>query len=181
MALKEGYQSAGFTVVEVMVILVISTILIVGAMPALEGIRSRSALTSVTNDLLGALYLARSEAIVRARRITLCPLGPSSTCLRGNGYQTGWLVFVDQDEDGERDEDELVLSTTGYKESALKVTGNGAVSNYVSYMPTGETRQLGGALQMGTVLACKNGAGIAIIIAATGRARSERRAECPDV
>jgi Tfp pilus assembly protein FimT len=58
------------------------------------------------------------------------------------------------------------------------MSGSTSVRDYVSYVPTGETRTRSGALQMGVVTACEGGAAKRVVIAATGRPRVVRQATC---
>jgi type IV fimbrial biogenesis protein FimT len=85
---------AGFTLIELLAVLAIASLLLgygaPGLQTQLEGYRLRSAAA----DLLGAVHLARSEAIARGAIVLLTPADPA-----GVDWRQGWQVFVDRDGD----------------------------------------------------------------------------------
>lgn len=95
----------GFTLIEMLTVLTISTILVALAMPSFQSIIRSSRISGATNSLLAALDLGRSEAIRRSTNVTVCRSTtadlPNADCSSGaaNGYvgtdwAAGWLVFA---------------------------------------------------------------------------------------
>lgn len=104
----------GFTVVEVIVTLAVGAILLALAVPALSGyIRSVRAV-SETNDFVGALNRARSEALVRVGNMKLCASDTTATTpVCGGVWNDGWILFNDCDDDGTPDTATATCDTDG--------------------------------------------------------------------
>ena len=132
-------------------------------------------LSSASNDLFGSLLVARSEAIKRSGRVVVCTSADGISCTAAGGWEQGWIVFHDSNNDGMHGGGEPVIQHVQALALELRVTGNLNVAHYVSYAPTGASRLLGGGFQSGTLTLCRQseGAGEArqIIISSSGRPR----------
>lgn len=103
---------AGFTLVELMVVLAVAAILMVLAAPSFVGLLADNRSTMETQDVINDLQLARSEAIRRGLPITM--RAESGNADFGN---SGWTTFTDKNADGEKanpetQEDGTVLRKT---------------------------------------------------------------------
>lgn len=74
----------------------ISVIIITVAVPSFSSFIRNGQLATQSNDLMTALNLARSEAIKRNNRISVCASSNGSTCASSTNWATGWLVFLDE-------------------------------------------------------------------------------------
>jgi len=84
----------GFTLIELMItVAVVAIVLAIGVPSFQEMMRNNRAATHM-NGIIGALNLARSEAIKRGRRVSLCPSSDQAGC-SGSDWAKGWIVFVD--------------------------------------------------------------------------------------
>lgn len=158
-------QNKGFTLVELLITLTIAALLLAIAAPAFSGWTNKQRLRTAGYDLLNDLQMARNEAVKRATRVTLN---------NGDGdWQSGWEIFVDNNENGNRDSGEpLLLSRPAYAD-ALTISGTTAVSQHIGYVASGETRQPGGGLLMGTLTLCASHTdkALEVVISRGGRAR----------
>ncbi|TXI35667.1 MAG: prepilin-type N-terminal cleavage/methylation domain-containing protein [Aquipseudomonas alcaligenes] len=77
---KSSPSSAGFTLVELMVVLAIIAIVAMVALPNYGPMMQSSRETSASNELLGAMLIARSEAVTRRTGVTVCASNDQSTC-----------------------------------------------------------------------------------------------------
>ena len=77
----------GFGVIELMVAVAIVAILTATALPSFREMGRRMTVTSTTNDLVGALAMARAEAAKRGGWVAV--IGP------GSNWSTGWHVEAD--------------------------------------------------------------------------------------
>jgi type IV fimbrial biogenesis protein FimT len=103
---------AGFTILELMVVVAIVGILMAVAVPAMGNFIRNGRITAAANDVMAALHFTRSEAIKRRQPVTLCTsanamqanntANTNATCADSE-FLTGWIVFVDLNQDGQRD------------------------------------------------------------------------------
>jgi type IV fimbrial biogenesis protein FimT len=86
----------GVTLIELLVTLVVLSILITIGVPSFQDFMRSSRLSSVTNELSSALNIARSEAVRRGKKITVCmsDANQSSPTCDGTSWAQGWLVFA---------------------------------------------------------------------------------------
>ena len=86
----------GFTLIELLVTMVILAIVLSIAVPSFITLVQNSRLVGQTNDLVTSLNYARSEAIKRGVRVSVCSRLDNTTCSGATvfNWDTGWLVFV---------------------------------------------------------------------------------------
>jgi type IV fimbrial biogenesis protein FimT len=168
----------GFTLLELMVAVTAMLVLLLVAAPSMSAMMNSVKLTSASNDLLAHIYLARSEAIKRRGRVVLCKSADGASCASSGGWEQGWIVFHDTNNNGVLDAGELVIARQDPLPLALKVTGNQNVARYVSFDPTGATKTTGGGFQAGTLTFCRQSVASnearQIILNAVGRPRVQR-------
>ncbi|MGY6217365.1 GspH/FimT family pseudopilin [Methylolobus aquaticus] len=87
----------GFTLIELMVTVSIAAILLTAAVPSYTTMIARNRLASETNEFIGMMALARSEAAKRGTRVTVCASSDQSTC--GSDWAAGAIAFADQNGD----------------------------------------------------------------------------------
>jgi type IV fimbrial biogenesis protein FimT len=169
---------SGFTLVEVLAVLAVAAVLAATAMPSLRALAGSVRVSAAANDLLGDLLLTRSEAIHRRGRVVSCKSSNGSSCADTGGWQQGWIVFVDGDDDGQRDASEPLLQRQGPLPADVRLTGNGSLARYVAYVGNGSTRLVGGGFQAGTLTVCRTSPGPTvarqIVINASGRPRVQK-------
>ena len=169
--------AAGFTLIEFLVTLAIVSTLTTLAAPQLSGMVESSQMRVLNNDLLGHVRLARSEAIVRGGRVVICTANSASTCSTTAGWQQGWLIFADSNNNGLLETGELVIRYRSAAPSGWSMQGTSTVARYVSYDAMGSTRLIGGAFQAGTVTICRLGSSRTtprqLVINSVGRIRSQ--------
>ena len=104
-------HQAGFNLVELIITLVIAGVLIGLAAPNMGIFLRNSERTTLLNDFVTAVQYARSQAVTRNQRVTICAVdvadadgnganafssaSPVGACLGTNVFETGWVVFVD--------------------------------------------------------------------------------------
>lgn len=80
-------RDAGFSLIELLVVLAIATIILMVAVPNFTTLLDRQRLTTVTNDLYASVSYTRAEAIRRGTRVDLVPLDPAD-------WAKGWSVSI---------------------------------------------------------------------------------------
>lgn len=175
--LARAPHSAGVSLIEMLFVVGLAAILLALGVPYLGDLLRSARLSSLTNDLLVELHLARSEAIRRGQRVVLCKAANDATCAVSGGWDQGWLLFEDTDNNGTRDGGERVVRYRSAAPAGWRITGNALVSRYVSYDPVGTTKLIGGGFQAGTLTICAVSASAAparqIVINSTGRPRTQ--------
>jgi type IV fimbrial biogenesis protein FimT len=170
--------SGGFTLVELLVSLAVAATLASLSAPTFVKTLRDMLLLAYTHSLLGDLAFARSESIKRGRRVVLCKSSDGVDCTKLGQWSTGWLIFEDTDNDGERSSSETIIRGAARLPGSWRVTGNNPVANYISYHPMGRTQLISGAFQAGTLTICETSSepieGAKIIISASGRPRSQK-------
>ncbi|MDZ7585445.1 MAG: GspH/FimT family protein [Thiobacillus sp.] len=165
----------GFTLVELVVVLAVGAVLLAMAIPSYAFLVNSSRLAAVTNDLVTALHLARSEAIKRGMRVTVCKtsnaMAETPVCDTTASWQQGWLVFVDGGVRGAIDAGDTLLWVHG-PVAAGAITAGSNFSDFVSYRSSGVS-QGSGHLFNGKLHICLGGNQRDVIINNTGRLRLE--------
>jgi type IV fimbrial biogenesis protein FimT len=172
----------GWTLIELMIALALGALLVSLAVPGYQDWIANYQLASRAEQLAGSLTLARSEAIKRGQRVTLCRAPDGWHCGDSAGWEAGWLVYVDMNGDGSITGDEPVLRSEGAAATGIHVHGNRPVDDYVSFTGLGHARLQNGGLQMGTFTICRRGLPARkVVLANSGRIRVEKsRDVCTD-
>lgn len=179
MATREG-SGVGFTLVEALVALVLLALLTSLAAPALTGLRQRQELRGVAETFWSSLMLARAEALARQQRVTVCAQSAAGDCDATGPWQRGWLVFVDDNRNGQREADELLLQRQGVLPPGLMLSGNSTVRRALAYAEEGRSEGPSGGFLAGTLTLCREGQGEGwrVVVNAVGRPRLEA-GDCP--
>ena len=166
-------KKRGFTLVELLVTLAIGAILLVIAIPGYAFLASSSKLAAATNDLVSSLQMARSEAVKRRMRVTVCKSrstgSASPACDPSAEWRDGWLIFVDGGTRGIVDADDTVLRVRQRLPTTIIITSNN-FSSFISYRPNGVSQGQNG-LGNGTLSVCVGNSQRDIIVNMTGRPR----------
>jgi prepilin-type N-terminal cleavage/methylation domain-containing protein len=183
--MKKRTQLA-FTLMELMVVLAIAGVLLTLTVPNIQKFIKNNKMTAVANDMITALALARNESIKLQQPVALCASADAKTanptCTVGT-FSSGWVVFVDVNNNGLHDNGERVVSAHEALDPQISSGGNN--SYLVSYAATGFTQTSPGGRVTTTQMAiCDDrhntatlgtlSAARAVTINPTGRARVTR-------
>jgi type IV fimbrial biogenesis protein FimT len=166
--------------IELLVVMSIAAILLSIAVPSMTAMMATQRSKSLGNAFLTSLNLARNEAIKRNGRVVLCKSADGLSCLSSGGWEQGWAVFHDGNNNAAIDTDigEKAIQLQGAAPQGLHLTGNTNVANYVSFSASGVAKLISGAFQSGTLTLCLDPVSSAdvqqIILSATGRARLQK-------
>ena len=165
----------GFTLVELMIVLLIVAVSLAVVTPLLQSVLHKNRLGHETGRFLGAVNLARSEAVMRNVAVSVCPsimaLTQEPVC--SGTYANGWIVFANPDRDKVVDAgSDKVLRVfeglpPGYRLTNRK--GTQAAFKLINYLPDGSSHS------NRTLLFCPPpqvlGQSLSIVINIVGRAR----------
>lgn len=176
----------GFTIIELMVVMVIAAVLLMVAIPSMTTFKRNAELTSATNNLVASINAARGEAMKRGMTAMVVPKA-------NNDWSAGWLVFVDKNRNGSYDADTDVtvseqnplsgkpLSVLGTANS----TADDAAARYLMFDASGYTKTKAGGFAAATMTIQRTDVTAfdqmrRVKIAQTGRVRSCRPASASD-
>lgn len=84
------HRAQGFSLIELMIVLAILAIVAAVAIPDYQASMAANRETSASNNLLGAMQFARSEAVTRRTGITVCASSDGTSC--GANWSAGGIV-----------------------------------------------------------------------------------------
>lgn len=134
--------SRGFTLIELMVTITIGVILMTLAVPSMRNMIERNAVSGHVNSFVGAVQLARSEAIKTGMPIVICISKNAEDDVpkcetSGSAWELGWIVFADKNANGKMDSSssDILLRVQG------KINDSGGImqnkSSKLIFRPTG--------------------------------------------
>jgi len=145
-------KQLGFTLIEVMVVIIIVGILASIAAPSLSTLMKNNRLKAQMFDMLGSINIARSEAVKRKVQTVLCrsanPTAASPTC--GGTSQTwtsGWIVYAKGNNviDAYDPAIDTIIGIGNPAEADVEIMSNTTGNNYLIYNTDGtlnETAQV---------------------------------------
>lgn len=159
-------NARGFSTIELMLALGIVGVLLAFAIPSFDSFIANGRRAEVANDLLLGMKMARSEAEKRVMSVTVCASSDQKTCNSDSkAFDSGWILFTDEDNDGEIDTGDETLMFSNYTTTSHAVYAN---QRRFSFHPFGR------AATNGSITICDN-RGVSdsrvVTIANSGRAR----------
>lgn len=160
----------GFTLIELLVTITVLAILLGIGVPGMREFVLNNRQISAVNEMVASLQYARTEAIARNGTVSVCPSADGASC-SGSAWDTGWIVFDDEDGDGAVDggDDEILRAAEAIRN--LDFVSSGGIANGVTY------RRNGRALATGDFKICDDrGAakGKQIVMDLAGRPRVQK-------
>lgn len=133
-----NHSFAGFSLIESLTVLAVSSLLLGAAMSGFAGVTDRNRVAAEHNRLTATFNLARTIALTRRQRTVVCPSGDGRICRRDGVWEDGWIVFGDADGDRLLDpsEDALRQETASVD---LRIRGSVA-RGLVVFLPNGSAR-----------------------------------------
>ena len=83
----------GFTIIELMITVAIAAIVLAVAIPSFQAQIRNNQSIALGEDFASAINFARSEAVKRATRVSLCASDNGISC--GGAWTDGFIAFVD--------------------------------------------------------------------------------------
>ena len=129
-------RQRGFNLIELMLGITVLAIVLGFGVPSFITMIRDNRLVSQSNDLLTALNYARSEALKRGFRVSVCP-GSATACTGGTDWNAGILVFTDDDgtagtiDGADAPIQSWPASTSGF------VAGGGSSPASITFLPNG--------------------------------------------
>ncbi len=156
-------NSGGFTLIELMIVLVIVAVVLVMVPPGMSQLSLSTNLKSYSHEMLSSVYLARSEAIKRNAAATLCVSADGATCAGAGDWEQGWIVVA---------ADGTVIKSQQAIGPGYRMTGSATApdSHTMVFQPSGAARTSSNITICRQVPAVGNQERV-VRVSATGRAR----------
>lgn len=143
---------SGFTLIEAIVVLSIVIILAAVVIPGMSGFIFDSRVSANVNEYIGAVTLARTEAVKRGTLVTMCISNnadtPDAACSAGGDWAAGWIIFQESstsDSVGSREAGEGIILRRGALMAGVKASSNPSTS-VMSFNSLGEPVGVGGTI-----------------------------------
>ena len=85
-------EARGFTLLELMVVLIIVAIVLTFAVPSFRTLILNQRINRLTDNLFNSLSYARSLALSNDEPVTVCPYGTPGSTACGSNWSAGWIV-----------------------------------------------------------------------------------------
>ena len=165
-----GMNIHGWTLIELMVAVALGMLLLTLATPTFERTLREHRLTTLSNDLLAMLNLARSEAVRRGTTVVICKSADGQNC-GGTDWSVGWIIFANADNRWPPtvDPGDEILRYWPALLPGYTLSASSNFTNYIAYRASGRSNT------MGRFVLCKDGQlaqnSRAVFVSITGRAR----------
>ena len=147
--------NTGFTLIELLITLSIAILLVFLAVPSFKTVYQNYQRDNHINQFIGSLHFARSSAINQEKRVTLCKSSTGTSCSNSGGWESGWLVFLDDSNPGTLESPETILRyQAGMTNGTLTLRGDVALQSIISFTSDGFSRNTGTQLQGGNLIVC---------------------------
>ena len=170
MASRPPAYQRGVTLIETITVIAVIIITAGIALPGYGQFLNSNRQTTAINQFSTTLAQARYNAVNRMQRVVLCPSTNKTDCTGGYEWQQGYISFVDNDRDRNRDPSEEILVVTEEQASPLTIRtsiGRQRIIFHTSGASPGSNS---------TIRFCtENIAGKALVLSNTGRARLARK------
>jgi type IV fimbrial biogenesis protein FimT len=167
---------SGFTLIELLVVVAIAGIIASMAAPSFTSMIQGSAVSAATNDLFSSIRLARSEAVKRGSRTSVCKssssMSASPACDAGASWQDGWVVYNDANENGVIDSEDVVLVHEPLK-FGFAVAPDAIFADFVSFNAVGASTTNANGFASGSIVMRYGDDEKEISIMSNGRVRIE--------
>ena len=145
-----GRKMTGFTLIELMVTLAVVTIVVTTAVPAFKSMVANNRIAAQTNEIVGAIQYARSEAAKLHKRVILCrsanPTAATPSCGgTANNWTTGWLLFASGDANSTYESaNDTLLRVGPPSRGIIQIRTNSTSNNNLEINADGTTNENGG-------------------------------------
>ena len=179
------YNQRGFTMIELLVVLVVTAVLVAIAFPDFISTTRGLQTAHVAREMSGAIKFTRAEAIRRGQLVVMCRANSTQTSCdtsSSSNWKNGWLVFTDLNDNKQLDSGETLIAvrqTMSNGTDAFVHTGGTPINKYIVFNPAGELAA--NFANAGTITFTKDNDGNAqhvLVMDAVGRVRTMTYDQC---
>lgn len=161
------HKQYGHTPIEIMLCLAITTLLLCSVLPQFLPLRERTQEVQWTNQLLGHIHYARSQAATSKLHVSLC--AGTTNCNQQPNWHEQLLTFIDKNGNGRFEAGDRLLRNLELPADVHWQWSAPLHRAHLTYQADGTTRALNGTL----TLCYRNQPTQQIKISLSGRARAQ--------
>lgn len=128
-------RTDAFSLLELLIALTVASILLASGVPALREYALNKKIRAAQGQLLSDLNFARHQAIDNNQIVVICPSTKALNCETNGAWQQGWMIFLDDNEDHQRQSAEQVIRLVA-AQPQLTIRSSASRSQ-VRFSPTG--------------------------------------------
>lgn len=134
----------GFSLVELMITIAIAAIMLTLAAPNMSRLLAGNRIATQASSLVSNLALARSEAIKRGVRTTICPSSAGTACT-STTWSEGYMVYADLDGDGSFNSGSDIILRVGSRPAgnAALASSDFSAATLLQFLPSGQASKAG--------------------------------------
>lgn len=134
----------GMSLLDFMIALAIITVLLSAGLPSLQNLLKNQRMSAAASQLTSHINLARNAAITRSASVVLCPSQDQLICTDDNRWQSGWLLFSDDNGNRQHETAEAIIQVTG----ALPVAAHSAGRTRIRFRADGTALGTNGSIRL---------------------------------
>jgi len=143
-------KHTGFTIVEMLIVVLVISVTMAIALPSFNGMLSNSRITTDTNRLVNDIQLARSESMKRGVRVILCRSADTTIANPVCGgttkvWSNGWLVFASGNANNTYEPaNDILIKVSHAVHERITLKSNSTSNANLEYNPDASTNEGGG-------------------------------------
>ncbi len=126
----------GFTLVELMVVVLVLAIVLGVAAPSFSALMQQNRSKATFHQLTASLAMARVAAVRRGGPVTVCPTRDGRECRRDLVWDEGWMSFLDPGRSDHPASPDAVIEHVDHGQAGLAVRGTTG-RHRVRFQPSG--------------------------------------------
>lgn len=171
-------KNKGLTLLELLIAVSIAAILATVAVPSMQSLIADARLSSAVSIHSSLLTFARSTAVDRNEKVTLCPTADSIQCGQANTWNSGVMAFTDRNGNSRRDQGESLLKYQPLKSGLRIFSGaspdaTGRSRKRIVFSPSGSAA--GSTISIKFCADHWKGTGLVLVVQNSGRIRLSDR------
>jgi type IV fimbrial biogenesis protein FimT len=133
-------RGKGYTLTESLMVLAVTSVLLALGVPQYRDFAASRRTSAEVAELAASFKLARTEALKRGVRVSVCRTDNGSSCSSDaaqRDWSRGWLVFVDRGMRGKVEPGDSLLRVQGPLAGSSGIVAAGTSLYVPSFLPTG--------------------------------------------